>query len=204
VRDDWSLGEQGASDASPESDLAAARARALIGWVSLAWVLLCAGQSLGLYTLFPNLAYCHLAGWLPEAAALAALCSVGAMGFAALSGVLVNTSAGSVMNPSALQVPIALIVCMTILFVFPAVAWAFAWSPYADSPDMIRGFVVSGSIALPQFAATLSLAAAYFWSPRAKSRHLAALWPLTAWSGCVLLYLAVMAAVQVPRCFFSL
>jgi hypothetical protein len=190
--------DEDASDTSAESKLASARTRSLIAWVTLAWMLLCAGHSWGLLWLVPTLADCSLAGWHPAAAPLAALCSIGAMGFAALSGVLAHANVAG-MDPRALRVPITLIAFMAIFFVLPAVVWAVAWS-IADTADMARVCVLFGSAVVPQLAAALSLKAAYSWSPRAESKKLAALWPLAAWSGCVVTYVAVMAAVQIPHC----
>lgn len=151
--------------------------------------------------LIADIAHCDVTRLHPAAAPLVALCSLGAMGFAALSGVVVYTRPAG-MTPHALQVPMALIALMAIFFVLPAIAFAFAWwmPVNANASDLFRGYVVFGSVALPQLAGTMALVAAYFWSPQAKSRNFAALWPLAAWSGCTVVYVVMMTAVQIPHC----
>ncbi len=199
------LGEGGTLRALPEPTRATTAITVLVtAGITMCWLALCAAQSWGMGLFVVDMLDCADLTRTPTSARITlALCSVGALILAGFGGAIVNVSARFALKHRALEVPIAFLVLMGLLVVWPISAFIFGWwSESADDSDLLRGYVLTGSIALPQLAAALSLLAAYFWSPQAKSRNLAVLWPLAAWSGTVVAYLAVMAAVQIPHCVF--
>jgi hypothetical protein len=203
VREKAVLGEDGASRSLPEPTRATTGITVLVtAAITMCWLSLCAAQSWGMGLFVVDMLDCADLTRTPTSARITlALCSVGALILAAFGGAIVNVSARFALKARALEVPIAFLVLMGLLVMWPISAFIFGWwSESADDSDLLRGYVLAGVLALPQLAAALSLLAAYFWSPQTKSRSLAMLWPLAAWSGTVVAYLAVTASAQLAHC----